>query len=188
MGVTLETRTGPLVKVQATNDTTAGTAVADPADVLIDPLVAAATDATILGLVDLGRGGAISPNGLKLVPFGVGNAATTFLMAVYAIERLLTKVSTEANQWTYVLRAAFTCTLCTKTGVTGGVVPATAKYCDTIALITNCGNANVSCEIVTPGTNRAAHVVVDTKGAEAARVLFWMNGSATSANALLGKL
>lgn len=181
----IDTRTGPMSLVQAANDATVGTTIADPADTLTNP-IGATGPAT--GILVLGAGGAVSPNGIKLIPFGAGSATNTFLMSVFAIERILGGPAGVPDSWTYHFLAAFTCTLCTKPGKAGTAVNASQLYCDTIALTANSGTANVSNEIVSPGGNHAGHVIVDTKGAELVFVAFARNGSATSENALWGRI
>lgn len=178
----INTRTGPMEIVQATNSTTAGTAVADPIDTLTNPLTTAGVLAT--GVLNLGAGGVASCNGIKLLPIGVGSA-TTFLLGVYAMERLTCKGQTASLQdsWTHHILGGFLCTLGTKAGLAGSPNASTNFYAGTIALSGTLGNANISHEIVSPASNLAAHIVIDTKGAEFVKVLFWMNASSTSANA-----
>jgi hypothetical protein len=181
MGVVLETRFSPMVKLLATDSVATGTSFTDPADTLTDP-------STTAGVISWGRLGAISPNSAKIIPFGTGVATNTLLMAVYAIQRILGAPNSKNDTWTYHLLAAFTCTLCTKAGIAGSTVDASHLYCDTIAIITGSGTPNVSCEIVSPGTNQAGHVIVDGKGGEDLYIGFARNGSATAANALVGRL
>jgi hypothetical protein len=184
MGVRIETRSGPMVRLLAVNDATGGTSIADPADTLTNPI--SPTTGPAAGVIPLGAGGATSPNGLKLIPFGTDTSAQTFLMSVFAIERILGGPAGVADSWTHHLLASFTCTLCTKAGLANTAVNGSQLYCGTIAL--GVGNANVSCEVVSPTGNQAAHVVIDTKGAELVKVLFALNSSAASMNALWGKV
>jgi hypothetical protein len=174
--VIIDTRHGPMRKAFATNPTTAGVAVTTPADTITDPY---STD----GNHRIGRGGSHAPNSVFVKPFGVGADTTTFLMALFAIDRIINKTGTHIpDQWTYTLLASFTCTNSTPVGLANGIVVATERYCDTIAVID--GNANVSHEALSPEGDNSGHVVVDLKGAEGLAFRFWMNGSATSANAL----
>jgi hypothetical protein len=186
VATTLNTNSNPLVRLLSANDATVGTSIADPADTLTNPIVTS-TGATASGIVLLGYGGSASPNWLKIVPYGTDTSAQTFLMAVYAIERVLGGPAGVPDSWNFRLLAGFTCTLGTKAGLAGAAVNGSQLYVTTITLNTNEGNANVSCMIVSPGSNREAHVVVDTGGAEAAKILFARNSSAISMNALVGK-
>lgn len=169
----IDVRQGPLTLVQSSNSTTAGTTIANPADTLTRPSGA--------GVIDLGAGVSTGPNGLFLVPFGVGADTTTFLMSVYAWDVI--PGGTTRDQWTAYLLASFTCTITTLAGVAGGPVADTQFYCDTITLVKG-GTAGVSQEIVSPTTDVKASVRIATKGCRLVSVLFAMNASATSANAL----
>lgn len=171
--VVISTRAEPLSRLLGANDATAGTAIADPADTLTDPTGTA-------GTIDLAALGPDAANALRIHPFGVGGATNTFLMAVYGCDKVLAAGPGTAPAWHYFLLAGFTCTLGTKTGVAGSAVGANQNYCGTIALLV--GNANVSTETLSPNTNNEAHVLVDCKGSQFVKVLFAMNGSATSAN------
>lgn len=167
-----------MIRAFATNPTTAGTAVTQPADVRDDP-------AGTVGYHDLGRGGCKAPNGLFIKPFAIGADNVTFLMALFAVDRIINKSGTHVPpQWTHTLLAAFTCTASAHLGLVGGNVLNTERYADTIIIIANHGNANISHEAVSPVADLGGHVVADVKGAEQVAFKFWMNASATSANAL----
>jgi hypothetical protein len=183
--VYLETKSNPMFAALSADSTVTGTSLAEPADVLVDPFV---TPPANVAVFPLGRLGVPGPLGLKIIPFGTTTAAQTFLMGVYGIERIPRDNQAFPFQWTFHLLAGFTCTLCTKTGIANGTVDASHLYCDTIALITNAGNPNVSCEIVQPGSNQAAHVIVDTKGAELGAITFFRNGSSSANNALVTRV
>ena len=167
----------------ATNSTTAGTSIASPAPTTTKPGGA--------GIINMGDpDGAVSSNGLIILPFGAGVATNTFLMSVFAWD--LNKPVGAGNQdlWIAWPLATFTCTLCTVAGVANTDINASQLFCDTITL--NVGNANVSMEIISPATNGSANliasIILDTKGAKKVGILFAMNGSATSANAAVRRL
>jgi hypothetical protein len=76
-------------------------------------------------------------------------------------------------------------------GSTGG--PASGKavtssdfFCDTI--VGSVGNNDYDCLISSPANDQVAHLRVDTKGSSFIECLFNRNGSATQANALIGRL
>jgi hypothetical protein len=181
--ITILTKSGPMVVLLPTDDATAGTSIGDPADTLADP-------ATAAGVIAMGRSalalGHSARNALKFRPFGTGAAGNSFLMSVFAVERILGAPLGKSDQWTYGLLAALTCALSTKPGVALGPVDASHRYCDTIAL--TAGNASVSVEVVSPTNNQAAHALVDCKGAELVAVKFALNASASGANTLFGTL
>lgn len=175
----IKTQSSEVSRVAATNITTAGTSIANPACTAAGP--------TGDGIILMGSpSGAYSSNGLLLVPFGVGSATNTFLMSVFAWDFVHPKTAQNAGMWVAWLLASFTCTLCTVAGLAGGEVDATQLFCDTITL--GKGNANVSNEIVSPTGNVIASIVLDTKGAKRVQTSFVINASATSCNTLYRKL
>lgn len=175
------TASAPFFFSQPTNSTTAGTSIANPAPTTTSP-----SNTIPMGDPD----GAVSSNGLEIIPFGVGAATNTFLMSVFAWD--LKKPTVQGNQglWIAWPLATFTCTLCTVAGVANTDIGANQLFCDTITL--NVGNANVSNEIISPATNGSANLIasitLDTKGAKKVGILFAMNGSATSANAIVRRI
>ncbi len=137
------------------------------------------------GIVHLGDGGALAPNGLMIVPFGAGSSTNTFSMNVYGWRRTLGS-NTKPPLWVAVELATFTCTLCTVPGIVSTDVADTQLFTGTIALVH--GNANVSNEVVSPTGNVVAHVIVDAKGCELVEVRFGTGSSATSCNALIARM
>lgn len=158
----------------AAGDTSTGTSIADPADTTADPT----GTANHIDMTGGNEAAGFIGNGLLLIPFGTTTAAQTFLMSVFAVEKFI--ISGVPN-WNYHLLAAFTCTLCTKTGQAGGLTT-TQLYCDTIVLTANSGNANVSNEIISPTGNQEARIILDGIGAPLVKVVFARNGSAISCN------
>lgn len=175
----IKTQSSEAFRAYATDSTTAGTSIAQPADT--------ATSPSGDGIIQMGTpDGAYCSNGLKIVPYGVGTAGQTFLMSVFCWEEIHPKITQRARQWSADLLASFTCTLCTVAGLPGGEVDNTHLWVDTIALVV--GNANVSVEVVSPTGNVKAHILLDAKGARKIGIYFAMNGSATAANAIARRL
>lgn len=178
--VMISTRSAHLnVAYPAANSTTAGTAVVNPADSFTAPSGG--------GVIQMGDQGAMTSPGLILIPYGVGSTGNTFLMAVFAADVIKGAPPPTLDTWTQWLLASFTCTMsASATGMQpiSGAPNYTSGsyYCDTIVVLN--GNANVSCEAVSPTTSVKASVVVDAKGAKYVNILFYMNSSATSANTL----
>ncbi len=173
----IDTRSEFMALTNSADSTTAGTTIANPADVYLPP----SGD----GVINMGAGGSLTANGIKFTPFGAGVATNTFLMAVFAWEHVKSKAGSK-EQWHADLLAAFTCTLCTLTGLAGCDVDASHLYCDTITETS--GNPNVSNEVVSPTGNVSAHILVDSKAPRLIQVLFALNNSATGANSLFRKL
>lgn len=175
------TASAPFGLALAANSTTAGASIANPATQTATP-----TNTVAMGDPD----GAVSSNGLEIVPFGAGVATNTFLMSVFAWDLKKPTVAGNQNLWIAYPLATFTCTLCTVAGQANTDINGSQLFCDTITL--NVGNANVSVEIISPATNGSANLVasitLNTKGAKKAGFLFAMNGSATSANAAWRRL
>lgn len=175
----IETRSGPLRKLYAANVTTAGTSIANPADVKALPSF------VDTGLIEMGPVGGPGANGLELIPFGTDTAAQTFLMSVFALD-MVSKGDANEDSFAHYLLCSFTCTLCTSAGLANTAVNASQLYCGTITL--GVGNANVDNVITSPTGNIRASVRVDTGGATWARVLLAINASAVSANVLYRKV
>lgn len=178
MDLLISTRSTAINPVRGTNSTTAGVAIANPADKLTIP----SGD----GVIQFGDYGTKGPNGLQLIPYGVGSDTNTFLMSVFAWDIIPGVQGTSVDSWTAWLLAAFTCTLTTLTGAAGGRLGTSNRYCDTIALTE--GNANVSNEIISPEGDVKASIILDGKGARFIEILFAMNSSSTSANCLYREL
>jgi len=134
--------------------------------------------------------GAMTANSLMLIPYGAGSATQTYTLKAYGWRATAGQGGTKGGQaldnvWIPFLLASFTVTLGTAPGLTGGDVNASQLFATTIALVT--GNANVSNEIVSPGSNVIAHIILDAKGVQYVELRFTMI-SATSGNCLVAKL
>ncbi len=158
-----------------------------PSTSLIAPnTIAASSGVTNVGdgVIAGGDGGSVCPNGVNIWPYGVGTATNTFKMHIYGWNRTI--IENTKPLWYPFKIAAFTCTLCTLTGLADSPLGTTQKFCDTIVILF--GNANISNEILSPTGNEIATITMDLKGARFYEFRFDMNSSATSANALIAKM
>ncbi len=187
----LDTRTGSLTLLLGTNSTRTGTAVAQPPDQLATPAPVATAGAEVgivpFGAIDGPPGEGPTANGLVLFPFGTDTAAQTFLIGVFGWECIKGDQASVQDSWHASFLASFTCTLATNAkGLAGTRVNASQFYAGTITVLA--GNANVSCEAVSPNGDMAGCVRVDAMGAQFVDVRFYRNSSAVSANALYRKV
>ncbi len=185
MDAEIKTASTPFFRANgATNSTTAGTAPANPSPTVTKPSGAGVIDMGMSGNID----GAISSNGLIILPYGVGADDNTFVMTAFAWDILKAVGSGNRDIWVAWPLAAFTCTMGALAGVANTDLPANSLMVDTITLTANFGNANVSNEIISPAGDFQASIVLDTKGAKLVQLIFGMNSSATSANALVRRI
>lgn len=169
----IDTRAGPFAITNPTANITAAS-ITNPVPTLTEP--------TGDGVLNIGSPeGGITPNGLLIIPYGVGTATNTFTMNVYGW-RHTSGYGGAQKLWVPYMLASFTCTLSTTTGVAGADLVVASKLCDTIALIT--GNANISNEIISPTGNAVAHIILSGKGSTKVEFRFGTGSSATSCNAL----
>lgn len=176
----IKTQSGPMSRVLTTNATTAGTAPANPASQASAPSVG-----VIEGALQSSQ---FASNGLLILPYGVGTATNTFFLSIFAWDYIQPVVAQNAGMWVAWPLCAFTCTLGAITGLAGGEVDNTNLFAGTIVQTSGFGNANVSNEVISPTGNFLASIVLDTKGARRIQLLFGMNSSSTSANALWRKI
>lgn len=176
--VVIETPSNNFHIVNTTDVTTSS--VTEPVPTVVKP--------SGTGVIEMGFNGGVAPNGVMLVPYGVGSATNTFTLKVYGWRPTLGAQGTVLKDplWVPFLLASFTCTLCTKTGVTSSDIDATHLFCDTIVLVT--GNANVSNEIISPTGNVIANIIMDVKGVKLLELRYATGGSATSANCLAAEM
>lgn len=130
-------------------------------------------------------GGGFCPNGAILYPVGVGSDNATMSLYVYAWH-VTGQVSRWDRLWIPSLLASFLCTLSARTGVNNTPLGSTTRFCDTITL--GVGNANVSNEIISPGSDSIGSIALDAKGARFLEFRYGTGGSATSCNCLVGRL
>lgn len=191
----IETRSSKFQISNPGGNSTAASIV-EPLPSLTSPDIAAvSTGVTSVGdgVIALGGGsagipgGIVAPNSLILVPYGAGSSTQTFTMKVYAWRRTLaaTGPPTQFPIWVPYLLASFTVTLGTAPGLATADVNASQLFATTIVLVT--GNANISNEIVSPGSNVLAHIVLDAKGAQFVEFRYAVV-TATSANCLVATL
>lgn len=125
-------------------------------------------------------------NLVKLSFFGTGAADNTFKARVLAWHYVVNPGADHAKEtacWVPITLCEVLVTLGTMAGP-GGVLSTSELFADTIAIQGTSGNDDVSIDIVSPGDNTIAHIVVDMKGAQKLEVIFDRNSSATSCNAL----
>lgn len=160
-------------------------------------LTANATTATIttpvvqttpptVGVVNWSGEGEQSASAMKIEFFGVGSDTNTGLANVYGWEEVIDPLSTTSGfLWIPTLLASFSFELdSNKTGVQNTVIPATNFFATTITLTT--GNAGVDVDVISPGHgNDIAHVFMSSKGARKVQILFGLNSSSTSLNAVI---
>lgn len=169
----------------STNSTTSGSSIGNP--------VWTATEPSGVNVHAMGKDGqadgAYSRNGLLILPYGVGSNANTFLMTVFAWDWKKGADAGSQDLWVAWPLLAVTCTLTSAiTGVNNTDVPAANFGVSTITMTTGVGTANVSNEIISPTGSLQASIVLDTKGCKLIQFSFAMNGSATSANALVRRI
>jgi hypothetical protein len=174
----IETLSTPLQVVRPGGNATAAT-ITEP----VPTRTAPAGD----GVIPVGFGGSVASQKLKIVPYGVGADTNTFLMYAYGWSAT---VGTNGVLWVPATLATFTgCTLDSNLpGVDATDVPSTNYFCSAITL--GVGNSPTSVEVVSPGhtAHEMAHVVLDCKGFAFVELRFATGSSATSMNALYGKL
>ncbi len=139
------------------------------------------TEPTNDGVHDLAKNGGVAPNGIVIVPYGLGADDNAFAMRIIGWR----KIGNDPLTWLWipVVIAELTCTMSSVTGIAGRQVLNTEFFCDTLALVT--GNDDVSIDIVSPTGNVVAHAVVDAKGFQKIEFSFDMTtGNPTSANCL----
>lgn len=157
----IDTRSIPLKVVRGTNS--AAGSITEPVPTLTAPAGPTGAD----GVIPMGESfGEECANSLKLIPYGTGSSGNTYTMKVYQWDVVPPQRSTIGGQplWVPTLLASFTITLGNVTGVAGTDVNASQLFSTTITLIA--GNANVSNEIISPGSNVLSHIIVDAKGAQ----------------------
>jgi hypothetical protein len=177
--ITIGTQFGPFRKTHATDATDTSFAARSPK----------VTEPTGDGIIAMGFGGRKTNNGLMLLIVGTGaNNAVIDGMRVISWRRLLGDGNTVKDLWVPHVLAEFSATLGNVTGAANGALGTSYFFADTISLVTNMGNANVSNEIVSPQNDTPAHILLDAKGAEKVEVLFDLGASATGGNCLYAKI
>lgn len=182
----IETLSAPFRKMRVTNATDASFPSVIP--VTTEPIGvgdAAAQTTLAIHKLGLGAGGDVQ-NGCQAVFYAVGADNVTFSARCYSWVPIVVTDGTLLVQWVPILLCEVALTASTITGVAGSPVLGTERYADTVTL--TIGNANVSLEILSPGTTTAnsgiAHVLMDFKGPALVQWTFTTGGSATSCNGL----
>lgn len=146
-----------------------------------------ATGASVIDLMDPLVVSGLSQNSVMVVPYGTGDDDDEFAMRVIGWRRLGS--DPETDLWVPYKLCELTCTMSTAVGVAGTGVVAAERFCDTLSVVTNMGNANVDVVVFSPQDNTVAHAVIDLKGAQMLEITFDMTtGDPTDANCLLAFL
>lgn len=147
-----------------------------------------AAQATASAIIDLTSSpGGIVQNSLIIKPYGAGANNATFSFRVIGWRKVDEAAVPDTSVWDPTVLVELACTLSsTPIGLAGKVIAATDLFADTIVLTT--GNDDVSCDIVSPTGDVAAHAVVDMKGFTKIEITFTTGGSATNCNALVALL
>lgn len=167
----LETLKGPLARALAANATDSTFPSRIPT--LTQPALA-------IGDLD----GNIQQNGLLVMPFAIGADNETFSMRLIQWRYIGSGPQAYSRLWVPTVLAEFACTLCAAVGVASSPVLNTERFCDTITLVGSTGNANISHEIVSPGNDTIAYILLDLKGAHLWEPTFDIGTGPTSMNAL----
>lgn len=141
------------------------------------------------GVIDFGADGGKSSNGLLLLPVGTGQNDAAMDMRVIGW-KLIAGVSQgttpTVDLWIPHLLAQFGLVFGNVTGVANTKVPATEFFMDTVTLTT--GNANVSVETLSPGSDIISHILLNGLSSDLVEVTFDMGANATSGNCLYSKM
>lgn len=142
--------------------------------------------ATGASVIELGQGGATSPNVLIICPYAIGSNNNTFSVRVIGWRSIGENAPT-TMLWIPVVLVELACTISgTAIGIAAKVILATEMFADTIAL--TYGNDDISVDIVSPAADIIAHALVDMKGSQKLELSFTTGSSATSCNALVALL
>ena len=193
--VSLLTLAASLRKVRAVNYTTNGYPTLIPRTTEPGPATAGgpqivdagtATGQSIINLCN--RKGGNAPNGVLLLPFGIGSNNNTFSMRVIGW-RQVGEDTPSTMLWIPVPLVEVQVTISsTQIGIAAKTIIATEMFGDTLTLTGTTANANVGVELVSPANDTIAHLIVDLKGAQKLECIFTTGGSATDCNALFALL
>jgi hypothetical protein len=138
-------------------------------------------------VIDLGKGGMLVQNGIKVVPFGAGSDTNTFSVRVWGWQKIKTSVIGNSDLWVPVNLGEFACTLSTPAGVDNTPVPSTNVFCDTITVTvgSTLGGEAAGENIISPANDTTASFMVDLRGYDKVQLDFTTGSSATSCNALI---
>lgn len=143
-------------------------------------IVPTVTEPTGQGVIEMGEAGS-SPAALMLVPFGRNSDGDTFKIRVWGWR----KVSL-GTLWVPTLLLEATCTVSALPGVSGADLTDSDLFCDAITV--SVGNENVGYELLAPGTDLIAHILVDAKGCRKVTIDFDIDSGATEMNCLYARL
>lgn len=133
------------------------------------------TEPSADGVIDLAPlAGRVADN-LLLIPYGTGSENDTFDLRVIGWRKVDTL-------WIPVILAEVACTLSAAVGVASAPVINSERFVDTLSL--TIGNQNASAEVVSPGDDVLAHLMLDVKGFSKVEITFAIDTGATGMNAL----
>lgn len=107
------------------------------------------TEPSGAGVINLAEGGK-SDTLAWIMGIPIGTGADNATLQIRALG--WSKLQDGGTVWFPVPLGQFACTLCAATGVTGGDILATERFCDIITLDTGFGTANVTNVILAAGT------------------------------------
>lgn len=169
----LDTLCGPLQKFLKTADST---------DTSFPSKIPTLTEPVGNGVLELGQFGAVSQNGVVLLPYATAGNNDTFSIRLIGWRKIGT--APDVAMWIPVVLCELACICCAATGVTGGAILATERFVDSLTIVT--GNANVSIDVVSPLGDVIAHAVADTKGCQKIEATFDSTAAgATAMNCLV---
>lgn len=171
----VETYTSALHKAKATSAT----------DTSFPSKIPTGTEPANDGVIDLRGSGILGQNAVFCVPFGAGDDDDAFSMRLIGWRVYGTDPATLL--WVPVILAEVSCTMSTAVGVSGKLIGASERFCDTITLVT--GNDDVTDSIISPTGNVIAHITVDLEGSQKLEFTFdTTTGDPTNANCLYALL
>lgn len=157
-----------------------------------NPPTGDAGTATGSSVINLGREGALVQNAVIIVPFGTGADNDTMNMRVLGWRKVPGPTVNATTQTLYlpVNLGEFLCTFGNVSGVANSPVVAANFFCDTIAVTvgSTLGGEAASENIISPGNDTIASLLLDLKGFEYLQLVFNVNSSATDCNALVALL
>lgn len=161
------------------------TAATQTSQTALLPSVTPPGQAGLDGYLPCITGGGAGITGFKFMFYGAGANNNTGRYTIWGICPTAGNDQVSPAQqplWVPFVLVAGTYTLCTTPGLSGCDVNASQLFADTITVTT--GNANYSCEVISPTGEQVATLFVASKDAHFVYVNLDTNSSSTSCNAL----